>query len=309
MHFTVADHSHATSTTASSPLTRPLYIAISITAVFTVVELVGGLVSNSLALMSDAGHMFTDTIALGLSLGAVRLALRPPTEEHTFGYKRAEILAALVNGTTLVVITLVIFYEAAQRILHPPKIDAPIMLFVATAGLIANAAGAYVLHDRSKTSLNVRGAFLHMLGDLLSSVGVIVGALLIMFFGLRIADPILSILIGAIILYGAWRLVTQSTSILLESVPAHLKLDNVRAALKAVKGVSDVHDLHVWTLSSGLHALSAHLVVPDQVLSNCSSVVAECEDMLKKRFAISHTTFQLECQACEENVCVFQPQH
>lgn len=204
--------------------------------------------------------------------------------------------------------TIVIFYEAALRIVKPPEIDAPLMLAVATAGLIANAVGAYVLHDRSVSSLNIRGAFLHMLSDILSSVGVIIGALLIMVFGLRIADPVLSILIGVIILWGSWKLVTQSTSILLESVPSHLKLGDIRDGIKKVKGVVDVHDLHVWTLSSGLYALSAHLVVEDKLLSACSDVTAECEDMLDDKFGISHTTFQLECTTCAENVCVFQPQ-
>lgn len=289
-------------------LIRPLWIVIVITATFTVVEFLGGLLSGSLALISDAGHMLTDTLALGLSLVAVRIALRPPTEEQTFGFKRAEILAALANGAILIVVTLVIFYEAALRIIKPPEIEAPLMLAVATAGLIANAVGAYVLHDRSASSLNIRGAFLHMLSDLLSSVGVIIGALLIMFFGLKIADPVLSILIGIIILWGSWKLVTQSTSILLESVPSHMKLGDIREAIRKVRGVADVHDLHVWTLSSGLYALSAHLVVEDRLLSSCSDVMGECEDMLDAKFGISHTTFQLECATCAENVCVFQPQ-
>lgn len=300
--------SHGHDRPAPELLMRPLWIAIGITATFTIVEFLGGLVSGSLALISDAGHMLTDTLALGLSLVALRIALRPPTEEQTYGFKRAEILAALANGAILIVVTIVIFYEAALRIVKPPEIDAPLMLAVATAGLIANAVGAYVLHDRSVSSLNIRGAFLHMLSDILSSVGVIIGALLIMVFGLRIADPVLSILIGVIILWGSWKLVTQSTSILLESVPSHLKLGDIRDGIKKVKGVVDVHDLHVWTLSSGLYALSAHLVVEDKLLSACSDVTAECEDMLDDKFGISHTTFQLECTTCAENVCVFQPQ-
>ncbi len=268
--------------------------------------MIGGLLSGSLALISDAGHMFTDTIALALSIVAVRIAYRPPTEEQTYGFIRAEILAALANGAILIVITLLILYEAIQRIIHPSQIQASLMLAVAAAGLAANAAGAFVLHDKSVSSLNVRGAFLHMMSDLLSSIAVIVAALLIMFFDLKIADPVLSVLIGAIILWGAWKLVTQSTQVLLESVPAGIKLEDVRRGMMGVKGVVEVHDLHVWTLSSGLYALSAHLVVEDKLLSACSSVVAECEGMLSERFAISHTTFQLECQTCGENACVFQ---
>lgn len=298
---------HAHSRQPSSAFMRPLLIAMSITASFTVVELVGGLLSGSLALMSDAGHMFTDTLALALSIVAIRIAYRPPTEEQTYGFIRAEILAALANGAVLIVITMVILYEAVLRMIHPPSIEAPLMLAVAVAGLAANAAGVFVLHDKSKTSLNVRGAFLHMMSDLLSSVAVIVAALLILFFNLRIADPVLSMMISGIILWGAWKLVTQSTQILLESVPANIKLEDVRQSIRKVAGVVDVHDLHVWTLSSGLYALSAHLVVEDRPLSACSSVVAECEDMLADRFGISHTTFQLECETCAEDACVFRP--
>lgn len=294
---------------SSAAVARPLMIALSITATFTVVELVGGLLSGSLALMSDAGHMLTDTMALALSLGAVKIALRPPTQEQTFGFLRAEILAALVNGAVLVLVSLLVFYEAARRILDPPEIDASLMLAVACAGLAANGAGVYLLHDKSKHSLNVRGAFLHMFGDLLSSVGVILGALLIMFFDIRVADPVLSIMIGVIILVGAWKLVTQSTSILLESVPSHIRLRDLQRSLESVDGIVDVHDLHAWTLSSGLHSLSAHLVVKDRLVSDCSGLVARCEDMLRSQYGISHTTFQLECESCGENVCVFNSPH
>jgi cobalt-zinc-cadmium efflux system protein len=297
-------HDHAAQSTEA--VIRPLMLAAAITAVFTVVELVGGWLSGSLALLSDAGHMFTDTLALVLSLAAVRIALRPADKEKTYGFMRAEILAALVNGATLVIISVLIFYEAVGRILHPPRVDAPLMLLVATAGLAANAVGVYLLRDRSEGNLNVRGAMWHMLGDLLSSVGVIVGALLIMFLGLRAADPVLSIVIGAIILAGAWRLVAQSTAILLESVPGHIKLEDVREAILGVEGVVDVHDLHVWTLASGFYALSAHIVVRDRPLSDCSGLIARSEGVLKDRFAISHTTIQLECQTCEGGVCVFQ---
>jgi cobalt-zinc-cadmium efflux system protein len=281
-------------------------LATAITATFTVVELVGGWLSGSLALLSDAGHMFTDTLALGLSLAAVRIAMRPATEERTFGSMRAEILAAFVNGATLVLISLLIFYESIGRLLHPRAVDAPLMLGVAVAGLVANAAGVYILRDRSEDNLNVRGAMWHMFGDLLSSVGVIVGAVLIMLFDLRAADPVLSIIIGAIILVGAWKLVTQSAAILLESVPAHLRLEDVRAALLGVEGVEDVHDLHVWTLSSGFYAMSGHIVVKDRPVSDCSGLIATSEGLLKERFGISHTTIQVECRTCETGACVFQ---
>lgn len=280
---------------SSRQFVRPLLIALVVTASFTVVEFVGGILSGSLALLSDAGHMLTDTLAIALSLGAIMVALRPPTEEQTFGFLRAEILAALVNGATLVVVAVLIFYEAVRRLVEPPEIDGTLMLMVAFAGLGANGAGMYLLHDGSRANLNVRGAFVHMFGDLLSSVGVIVGGLLIILFDLRIVDPILSVLIGAIILAGAWKLVTQSTSILLESVPSHIRLKEVRAALLGVGGVVEVKDLHVWTLSSGMHALSARLVVEDRPLSQCSGIMRRSEEVLRERFQITHTTLQVEC--------------
>lgn len=299
------DHNHGTNKVAAA--TTPLLIAMLITGSFTVIEFVGGILTDSLALMSDAGHMFTDTLALALSVGAMRVAMRPSNEEMTFGFLRAEILAALVNGATLILVSLLIFYEAIKRLLEPPEIEAPLMLLIAILGLAANAVGIYLLRDKSKGSLNVRGAFLHMLGDFLSSIAVIVGALLILSFDLRIADPLLSILIGAIILFGAWKLVTQSTSILLESVPSHLKLGDIREALQSVEGVVEIHDLHVWTLTSGLHAMSAHIVVQDRRVSDCAGVIQKCEEILNERFTISHTTFQLECKTCGENTCVFLP--
>lgn len=299
----VNGHNHARPD--ADALSRPLVLALAITSTFALVEFVGGLLSGSLALLSDAGHMFTDSLAIALSLVAIRIAMRAPTQTRTFGFLRAEILAALVNGVTLVVISLLIFYEASRRIRDPPEVEAPLMLAVALAGLGANAAGVYLLHDTSRSSLNVRGAFLHMLGDLMSSLAVIAGALAIYFWELYVADPALSIIIGAIIAFGAWKLVTQSTSILLESVPEHVRLDDVRDGLLFIEGVEDVHDLHVWTLSSGLYAMSAHLVIGDRMLSGCSDVVRACEGMLRERFSISHTTFQLECETCGEASCAF----
>ena len=296
-------HTHARE--APAKLSRPLLLALLITASFTVIELVGGFLSGSLALMSDAGHMFTDTLAIGLSLAAMRVAMRPADEGKTFGYLRAEILAALVNGASLLFISVLIMYESWRRIVSPPEIDAGLMLVVASLGLAANGAGVYLLHDRSKATLNERGAFLHMLGDFLSSIAVIVGAIVIMAFDVYILDPVLSIMISVIIIAGAWKLVTQSTSILLESAPSHIDFDDLRRSLKGIDGVTDIHDLHVWTLSSGLHSLSAHLVVKDRMLSECSDVVRTCEALLKERFGISHTTFQVECERCEESACVF----
>lgn len=298
-------HEHHKNERDMRSLMRPLFIALSITATFTFIEFLGGLLSKSLALMSDAGHMFMDSLALALSLMALRIAFRPPTEKKTFGFSRAEILAAFLNSTALIVLSLLIVYEAILRILEPPEIDAPLMLIVALAGLCANGAGIYFLHDISKTNLNVKGAFLHVVGDLLSSIAVIAGAIMIYFFNVTAIDPILGILIACLILYGAIRLLLQSTNILLESTPSHLELDTVRRNVLEIDGIIDVHDLHIWTISSGLYSMSAHLVINDRMISECSSIVKACKNMLETKFAITHTTFQLECDKCPENSCAF----
>jgi cobalt-zinc-cadmium efflux system protein len=274
--------------------TKPLALAMVVTAAFALVEVIGGLVSESLALLSDAGHMFTDVLALGLSLGAAMVATRMATERHTFGFHRVEIQVALVNGIVLVGISLMIIYEAVNRFYDPVEIDAPVMLAVAVAGLGSNLIGIKLLGHGAKENLNVRGAFLHMLGDLLSSVGVIIAALLIYYLQWEAADPLISIAIALIIIFGAYRLVSQAVSILLEAVPSHMDLMEVHLSLTELDGVYDVHHLHVWALSSGVYALSAHLVVNDQMVSDCSPILAKAEEMLSERYHITHSTLQLE---------------
>jgi cobalt-zinc-cadmium efflux system protein len=298
-------HDHAHFDFSKGP-SQPLLIALIITAVFAVVELLGGLISGSLALLSDSGHMFTDILALGLSLGAAIVSQREPTEKQTYGYLRVEILVALANGVALIVISLFIMYEAVQRFQSPVAIDSGIMLIVAIGGLAANIAGALVLRERSKENLNVKGAFLHMIGDMLASIGVIVAAVLIYLFGLTVADPIISIAISLIIMYGAFRLTKQSAYILLEFTPAHIDLPQVRASLMNVPGVEDVHDIHAWTISSGVYALSAHVRVNDQPVSACSCIIKACEHVLEKNYEIKHSTLQLEYHGCDMGVCYFK---
>jgi cobalt-zinc-cadmium efflux system protein len=282
---------------------RMLTYALVITAAFALVELVGGFLSGSLALLSDAGHMFTDVLALGLSLGASLVAARQATERHTFGFLRVEILVALVNGIALVGISLLVIHEALGRLSEPSPVDADLMLIVAVIGMVANLMGMALLHRGSKENLNVRGAFLHMMGDLLSSFGVIAAALLIRFFGWHEADAIIGLAIAAIIMIGAYRLISQSVSILLEAVPKHIELREVEKAMTSVDGVIMVHDLHVWTLSSGVYALSGHVVVNDQQVSACSPVIRELERMLEERFHIGHATIQIETETCPANGC------
>jgi cobalt-zinc-cadmium efflux system protein len=283
---------------------RDLLIALFITAVIMVAELIGGLLSNSLALLSDAVHMLMDVLALLLSYFALRFALRPATQKQTFGFYRLEILAALVNGTVLMVLSLFIFYEAYQRFIAPREIRGLLMLGVAVIGLGANVVSALVLRAGSHESLNVRGAFLHVLGDLLSSLGVILAGTIIVLTGWKRVDSIISFVIGIIILIGAYRLVMESVHILLESTPKDVDLSEVIDGVKSIEGVRDLHHVHLWTITSGIYALSAHVLITDQMTSRSSQILEDINRMLKDRFNIDHTTLQFECEACQTNfVC------
>jgi cobalt-zinc-cadmium efflux system protein len=262
-----------------------------ITALFMVAEIVGGLLSGSLALLADSGHMFTDAAAIGLSLFAMRIAQRPPNTKRTFGYVRLEILAALVNGATLLAIAGLIVFEAWQRLRNPVVIDGTIMLSVAALGLAVNVAGAFLLHSHAHDNLNVRGAYLHVLGDLLGSVGAIAAGIIVLTTGWTPADPIISVVIALLILFSAWKLVREATDVLLESVPSHVDMDGVLAALASIDGLDDVHDVHVWTLTSGFVAISAHGVIDDPI--EHSRVLTEVRELMASH-GIDHVTFQIE---------------
>lgn len=262
-----------------------------ITALFMIAEVFGGLLSGSLALLADSGHMFTDVAALALSLFAMRIAQRPPTSKRTFGYVRLEILAALVNGATLLLIAGMIVWEAWQRLRDPVVIDASIMLGVATLGLVVNIIGASLLHSHAHDNLNVRGAYLHVLGDLLGSVGAIAAGLVVLTTGWTPADSIISVVIALLILFSAWKLVREATDVLLESVPAHIDMAQVLEALASIDGLDEVHDVHVWTLTSGFVAISAHGVIDDP--TDHSRVLAEVRELMAS-YGIDHVTFQIE---------------
>ena len=289
---------------------RRLLVALSITGLMTIVELAGGLMSNSLALIGDAGHMFTDTLALGLSLFALNLAKRPASQTKTYGYYRAEILAALINGTILVLVSAYIFYEAYHRFVEPPEVRGGLMLIVAAIGLAANVVGISILRSASRGNLNVKGAFLHMWSDTVSSVGVIAAGIIILLTGRTIADPIISIIIGLLILRGAGGLVWESVNILLEAVPKHLDVSRINNAIRKIKGVKNVHDVHLWAITSGMYAMSCHLLIEDQMVSNCTQIVDEVNKTLSQKFGISHSTVQLECEECENSpVCHIGGKH
>jgi cobalt-zinc-cadmium efflux system protein len=301
MHHHHEEHSNGVST-------RPLKITLVLVLVIMVAEVIGGILSNSLALLSDAGHMLTDALALGLSLFAMNLARRPATPTRTYGYHRAEIMAALVNGTTLVLVSVFIFYQAYHRFSALPAVKSPLMLAVAVIGLAANLISMFLLRRGSRKSINVRAAFWHIIGDTLSSVGVIIAGVFIYFTGWYIADPILAVVIGIVILWGAVRIVWESVDILLESVPAHVEMEKVTAAVKAVPGVEDLHDIHIWTITSGIYALSAHLSIADQKVSQSCDVLTKVNRVLADDFNITHTTLQLECESCPTGLICNLPQ-
>ena len=278
---------------------RRLKFTLVIVVTIMVIEVIGGILSNSLALLGDAGHMLVDALALGISLFAITIARRPATETRTYGYHRAEIMAALANGVTLVLVAVYIFYEAYQRFLDPPEIQTTLMLVVAGIGLVGNLGGILLLRGVSHGSLNIKAAFWHILGDTISSVGVIAGGVIIAITGWGIVDPIIAVFIGVIVLWGAVRLVRESTDILLEAVPKHIEMDRVIGVIKKVPGVQDVHDIHVWTITSGIYALSTHLLIEDQMVSRTGEIVEAVNREVARNFRITHTTLQLECERCE----------
>ncbi len=276
-----------------------MLFALLIVLVIMVAEIVGGLLSNSLALLSDAGHMLVDALALSISLIAIWIARRPANTAKTFGYHRVEIMAALANGVILALVAIYIFYRAYQRLLEPPQVEASLMMTIAAIGLVANLAGILLLRRARHTSINIKAAFWHVLGDTVSSLGVIVGGIIISITGWGIIDPIIAILIGAIVLWGAVRVVRESSDILLEAVPKHIQMGEVGRTMMNVSGVRDVHDMHIWTITSGIYALSAHVLVEDQTVARSAEIARAVEQELSRRFQITHTTLQLECEKCE----------
>lgn len=270
---------------------RSLAIVLGITVAFMVVEAVAGWIANSLALLADAGHMLTDAAAIALALFAAWIARRPATAEKTYGYLRLEILAALVNGTALFVLAGLIVWDAIGRLANPPAVEPRILLVVATAGLLVNIAGLRLLHGGHRHSLNVRGAYLHIMGDLLGSIGAMGAGLTILLTGWVLADPLISIGIALLILVGAWRLVRESVDVLLEATPRHIALGDVERRITTIPGVADVHDLHVWTLTSGVVAMSGHAVVGDPA---ANQRVLEAVQHRMADLGIHHVTMQIE---------------
>lgn len=284
------DHSHGHGHVHTSSVSR-LRIALAITAVILVAEAVGGYAANSLALLADAGHMLTDVAALALSLFVAWFSQRPETPRRTYGYLRLEILAAFLNGATLLLISVWIIWEAINRLRAPEPVHSGLMLAVAVLGLAANAISAWVLRPQGDDNLNVRGAYLHILGDLLGFVGTIVAAILIRTQGWVAADTIASVIVSVLILRGAWRLVRDSVDVLLESTPSHISAASVRDQLVAIPGIESVHDLHVWTVTSNVIAMSVHAIVREP--ERHQHVLEHVLDAMRL-FGIQHVTVQLE---------------
>ncbi|MBN2241970.1 MAG: cation transporter [Acidobacteria bacterium] len=286
-------HNHAHHSVGQGGKKR-LIQAISITGAWFIIEVAGGIYSNSLALIADAAHMLTDLGALSLSLFALWMSARPATHQKTYGYLRAEILAALANGIFLVLIGSYIFYEAFQRFRVPPEIKSIPMLLVASTGLAANLVTARLLFRSRNESLNLRGAYLHVLMDALGSVGAILAGFLIWWRHWYGADAVVSVIVGTLVLYGSWKLVSESVDILLEATPRHLEISSILKDLGSVRGVASVHDLHVWSISTRMAAMSCHVVLKGN--EDPGAVLSELSRLMRNKYGIGHTTIQIEPQ-------------
>lgn len=271
---------------------RTLLIVLALTFGYMLAEAIGGYLANSLALLSDAGHMLTDVAALTLSLFAVRFASRPATPRKTYGFYRLEILAALANGVTLIVLSLLICVEAYHRLRRPEVVQGWTLIWISAGGLAVNLISAWMLSHSHDESLNIRGALLHVLGDLLGSVAAIAAGVMIIWRGWVWADPVFSVVISLLIIYSSWRLVADAVNVLLEGAPSHINAAAVEEAMRSAPGVRAVHDLHIWTITSGRHAVTAHVVINDA--SESYRILRELREMLAARFALTHSTIQIE---------------
>jgi cobalt-zinc-cadmium efflux system protein len=279
------DHDHR------SASLRRLAGALVLTASFMVAEVVGGLLTGSLALLADAGHMLSDAASLGLALFATWVAGRPATARRTYGFQRAEILASLVHAATLLVIAVFVAIEAFRRFAEPPEVQGPLMGAIALLGLVVNLAALWILSGSRSTSLNVRGAWLHVMTDTLGSGQALLAAAAITWLGWRWADPVASLGIAVLVVWSGWRLLVEAVDVLLESVPRHIDPDEIERALRSADGVLDVHDLHIWTITTGFEALTVHVVAEHRPTD---ALLADLREMLRERFGLTHTTIQVE---------------
>ena len=282
-------------------------LSIGLTLAILIAEVVGGLWTGSLALLSDSAHVFMDMFALGLSYLAIRAAALPANDRHTYGYHRMQVLAALANGATLLLISFEILRDAINRFQNPEPVKAGPMLVIAILGLVVNIIVALVLREHDHEDLNARAAFLHVLGDALASVGVIGAGIAILITGQEWIDPLVSVLISLLILVSSGRLLKETVHILAEGIPEGMTASDVAETMKAVPGVAEVHDLHIWTVSPGYVALSAHVILEDQILSQTEGIMEELKGKLDTQYEIEHTTIQFECANCGQGVVACSP--
>jgi cobalt-zinc-cadmium efflux system protein len=291
------DHGHGHHHHHSSGSARRLFVVLLLTALYMVAELVGGLLSHSLALIADAGHMLSDVAALGLSLFAAWISRRPPTPTRSYGFYRTEILAALANAATLIAISVWVCIEAYRRLAAPPDVAGTLVMAIASGGFLINLAGMWVLHGGKQENLNVRGAWLHVATDALGNIGTVIAGALVAFAGLAWADPVASVLIALLVVWSSWALLSESVEVLMEGTPSGIDPDRVRESLRGVRGVQAVHDLHIWSITSGQVALSAHVEVdgvrPDR------DVLPDLCAALRDGFGITHVTLQLESECVD----------
>ena len=292
------NHAHTHFNELTRQTVRRLALSLIITLLFVFVEIAAGVFANSLALLTDAAHNFTDVLALGLSWWALRLTSQPANQEKTYGYHRAGILAALANSTTLVVIALGIFYEAYHRFINPPEVRADVLIGVGVIAVVINVVTALLVRRGAEHDLNIRSAFLHLMGDVLSTVGAVIAGVIIRFTDWNWLDPLVSVLIGVLILWSAWSIVRESVDILMEGTPTDIDMDAMIRDISAVEGVRGVHDLHVWSITRSMRTLSAHLVTDDLPISEGTFIQTGVNEVLYHNYNINHATLQLECNDC-----------
>ena len=293
-----SQHTHSHLREASRQTTRRLSISLFLTLAFVIIEAGAGIFANSLALLTDAAHNLTDVIALGLTWFAVRITAQPANAQKTYGYHRAGILVALLNSTTLVLISLGIFYEAYRRFLAPPEVESGILIGVGLIAVVINLVTALLVHRGSEHDLNLRSAFVHLMGDVLSTVGAVIAGVIIYFTDANWLDPFVSVLIGFLILYNAWGILRDAVDILLEATPRDVNIPAMVREIAQVDGVLGIHDIHVWSLTQSLRTMSAHILTDDVHISAGAEIQRQINELLNHRYNITHATLQLECVDC-----------
>src|ERR1051325_2197822 len=294
-----SSHTHSHLREASQKTTARLSLSLFLTLAFVIIEAGAGIFANSLALLTDAAHNLTDVIALGLTWFAVRITSQPANAQKTYGYHRAGILVALLNSTTLVMISLGIFYEAYQRFMNPPEVQSGILIGVGLIAVMVNLVTALLVHRGSQNDLNLRSAFVHLMGDVISTIGAVIAGVIIYFTHANWLDPLVSVLIGFLILYNAWGILRETVDILLESTPPALDMKKMVKDITSVEGVLGVHDLHVWSLTQNMRTMSAHILTEDISVSAGAQIQSRINELVYHRYNIAHATLQLECVDCD----------